>query len=154
MSLRRGFVKEALSLVTWVVASIVAWMFAGNLSQYLVDYIDTPSARVIAACAILFIAALLVGALINYLLGELIRVTGLSGTDRILGMAFGAARGGLVAVLLVGFLSFAPIQSDAWWADSKLIPHFLVVADWLKELVLSHSSHWLMEYNSTSIINH
>lgn len=86
ISLKRGFVKEALSLLTWIIAGAVAWMFGGSLSQYLEAYIQTPSARVIAGCAILFVATLLVGAMINFLIGELIRVTGLSGTDRFLGM--------------------------------------------------------------------
>ena len=87
ISLRRGFVKEALSLLTWIVAGVIAWMFGGALSHYLADYISTPSFQVIAACAILFVLTLLVGALINFLIGELVRVTGLSGTDRFLGMA-------------------------------------------------------------------
>src|SRR5262245_11368516 len=132
ISLSRGFVKEALSLITWIVAGGIAWMFGGALSQHLAPYIQLPSARVIAGCAILFVATLLVGALVNFLIGELVRVTGMSGTDRVLGMVFGGARGVLLVVLLVGLLSLAPVQQDPWWQQSVLLPHFLMVADWSK----------------------
>jgi membrane protein required for colicin V production len=143
ISLTRGFVKEALSLVTWIIAGVVAWMFGAGLSIYLVDYIETPSFRVIAACTILFVATLLVGAMINFLIGELIRVTGLSGTDRFLGMVFGAARGGLLVVVAVGLMSLGPVQQDQWWQQSRLVPQFLMVADWSKNLILGMSSKWL-----------
>ncbi|MGV6396443.1 CvpA family protein [Pseudomonas caspiana] len=143
ISLKRGFVKEALSLVTWIIAGVVAWMFGAGLSVYLVNYIETPSFRVIAACTILFVATLLVGAMINFLIGELIRVTGLSGTDRFLGMVFGAARGGLLVVVAVGLLSLGPVQQDQWWQQSRLLPQFLMVADWSKNLILGMSSKWL-----------
>ncbi|KOP52713.1 colicin V production CvpA [Pseudomonas coronafaciens pv. porri] len=143
ISLKRGFVKEALSLTTWIIAGVVAWMFGAGLSQYLVNYIETPSARVIASCTILFVATLLVGAMVNFLIGELIRVTGLSGTDRFLGMVFGAARGGLLVVVAVGLLSLGPVQQDQWWQQSKLVPQFLMVADWSKNLILGMSSKWL-----------
>jgi membrane protein required for colicin V production len=143
ISLSRGFVKEALSLVTWIIAGAVAWMFGGSLSEYLAGYIQTPSARVIAGCAIMFVATLIVGAMINYLIGELVRVTGLSGTDRFLGMAFGAARGVLLVVVAVGLLSLGPVQQDEWWKQSQLVPKFLLVADWSKNLILGWSSQWL-----------
>ena len=143
ISLKRGFVKEALSLLTWIIAGAVAWMFGGAASQYLESYIQTPSARVIAGCAIIFVATLLVGAMINFLIGELIRVTGLSGTDRFLGMAFGAARGALLVVVAVGLLSLGPVQQDSWWQESRLLPQFLLVADWLKNLILGLTSQWL-----------
>jgi membrane protein required for colicin V production len=143
ISLKRGFVKEALSLLTWIIAGVVAWMFGGSLSQYLVSYIETPSARVIAGCTILFVATLLLGAMVNFLISELIRVTGLSGTDRFLGMVFGAARGGLLVVVAVGLLSLGPVRQDQWWQQSKLMPQFLLVADWSKNLILGLSSKWL-----------
>ncbi|AYC33525.1 CvpA family protein [Pseudomonas cavernae] len=143
ISLKRGFVKEALSLVTWIIAGVVAWMFGGALAQHLTEFIDTPSARVIAACALLFVVTLLVGALVNFLIGELIRVTGLDGTDRVLGMVFGAARGALLVVVVVGLLSLAPVQQDPWWQQSSLLPHFLMVADWSKNLILGFVGQWL-----------
>ncbi|RMQ40359.1 CvpA protein [Pseudomonas cichorii] len=143
ISIKRGFVKEALSLLTWIIAGAVAWMFGAGLSHYLVNYIETPSARVIASCIILFVATLLVGAMVNFLIGELVRVTGLSGTDRFLGMVFGAARGGLLVVVAVGLLSLGPVQQDQWWQQSRLLPQFLMVADWSKNLILGMSSKWL-----------
>lgn len=136
ISLTRGFVKEALSLLTWVIAGLVAWLFGGALADLLVDYIATPSIRVITACAILFVLTLILGGLINYLIGQLVLVTGLTGTDRFLGMVFGAARGALLVVVAVGLLSLAPVEGDVWWRESSLIPHFLLVADWSKNFIL------------------
>ncbi len=143
ISIKRGFVKEALSLVVWIVAGVVAWLFGGAVAQHLTNFIDIPSARVIAACALLFVATLLVGGLVSFLIGELIRVTGLSGTDRFLGMFFGAARGALLVVVLVGLVSLAPVQQDIWWQQSTLLPHFLMVADWSKNLILGLAGQWL-----------
>ncbi len=151
ISLKRGFVKEALSLVTWIIAGVVAWLFGGALSQHLTDFIEMPSARIIAACAILFVATLLVGALVNFLISELVRVTGLSGTDRFLGMVFGGARGALLVVVLTGLLSLAPVQQDPWWQQSSLIPHFLMVADWSKNLIVGMAGQWLASSLKTPI---
>lgn len=136
ISLTRGFVKEALSLLTWVIAGLVAWLFGGALAELLVPYIETPSLRVIAACSILFVMTLLLGGLVNYLISQLVKATGLSGTDRFLGMVFGAARGALLVVVAVGLLSLAPVEADTWWRESVVIPHFLLVADWSKNLIL------------------
>lgn len=136
ISLTRGFVKEALSLVVWVVAGAVAWLYGGALAAHLEPYIELPSARVIAGCAILFVLTLMIGALLTHLLGMLVQATGLSGTDRLLGMIFGLARGALLVVITVGLLSLAPVQQDPWWQQSKLLPDFLMIADWSKNLVL------------------
>src|SRR5690606_18157989 len=81
ISIKRGFVKEALSLATWILAVIIALLFSERLAVLLADSITTPSVREVVAFAILFIATLLVGAMVNYLIGELVRITGLSGTE-------------------------------------------------------------------------
>ncbi|MDY7218847.1 CvpA family protein [Denitrificimonas sp. JX-1] len=143
ISLSRGFIKEALSLVTWVVAGVVARVYGGGLAHHFSDYIATPSLQVVAASALLFAAILMVGALINFMLVQMVRATGLTGTDRLLGMVFGAARGTLLVVILVGLLSLAPVQQDSWWQQSTLIPHFLLIADWSKNLILGLSGEWI-----------
>ena len=125
ISVRRGFTREAFSLLTWVAAFIVARLFSPALEVLLADSIETPG--------LLFTVTLVVGALINHLLGELIRVTGLSGTDRLLGMVFGALRGALVVVVLVA-LGHHLFSEDAWWRESLLVPHFAMLEDWTRRL--------------------
>lgn len=134
ISLKRGFVKEALSLVTWLLAFIVARLFSQPLSVLLEPHIETPSVRIVAAFAMLFIATLIVGILINKLVGALVEATGLSGTDRILGIGFGAARGGLIVVALVALIGLSPAVNDRWWQESQLIPHFVLMEAWTKEV--------------------
>jgi len=136
ISLMRGFLKEALSLVMWVVALLVAWMFGGALSQKFVGFLDVPSLRLILACAILFIATLLVGSLLITLLDRLLNASGPDSIGRFLGMVFGAMRGVLLVVLAVGLLSLLPVQQDIWWKESALIPSFLLLADWSKAFIL------------------
>ena len=133
-SLRRGFFKEALSLVTWVSAFIVARLFTPALATVLDGYIQTPSMRVATAFIGLFVATLIVGALISNLVAVLVNATGLSGTDRVLGMGFGVVRGGLVVVVLVALIGNTPAEQDLWWQQSQLIPHFALMEDWTRQV--------------------
>jgi membrane protein required for colicin V production len=130
ISIYRGFVKEALSLLIWVTAFVIARIFSYNLAELLTGYIDVYSIRYAVAFAILFALALIVGSLINYLISSLVKATGLSGTDRVLGMIFGAARGGLLMVVAVALLQHTPLSNDLWWGQSQLIPQFLLMENW------------------------
>jgi len=133
-SLRRGFVKEALSLVTWISAFIVARLFSEALALVLETYIATPSIRMAVAFGSLFILMLIGGAIVANLFEMLINATGLSATDRILGMGFGIARGGLVVVVLVALAAQTPAVKDLWWEQSQLIPHFVLMEAWTKDI--------------------
>jgi len=134
ISLNRGFIKEALSLLIWVLAFVIARMFSANMATLLVDYIDVATVRYAAAFAMLFAATLMVGALINYLIGTLVRMTGLSGTDRMLGIVFGLARGALLVVVAVALVKNTPLTEAMWWYESALIPEFLMLEEWSFEL--------------------
>lgn len=126
ISLARGFIKEALSLVIWIIALVAANIFSARLEPFLTNFIATPSLRAMAAFALVFIAVLLIGALLNFCIGLVVKATGLSGTDRLFGMLFGLVRGlFMVMVLLIYVPSYIPIKSDPWFEQSKLIPYFL-----------------------------
>ncbi len=133
MSLRRGFVKEALSLGTWVAAFIVARQFHEAMDALLLEQIADTLVRSVAAFAALFVGTLLVGAALGFLLGALINATGLSSTDRVLGMVFGFARGALIVTVVIGLLGLTPLANDDWYTNAQLVPHFETVADWALE---------------------
>ena len=65
----RGFIKEALSLVIWLAAAIIASIFHDELALWLVDLISTPSLRMLTAWITLFIVVLIIGGICSYLLG-------------------------------------------------------------------------------------
>jgi membrane protein required for colicin V production len=131
ISLVRGFVKEAMSLVIWLTAFAVAMNFKEPVADLLINFISLASLRQLAAWGLLFVGTLLLGAMVNFLLGKLVSSTGLSGTDRMLGLIFGVFRGLLIVLALVIILPKAlPVEQDSWWQASALIPVFQSFADW------------------------
>lgn len=138
----RGFIKEVFSLAVWAAAFMVAYHFSGDVAALMESTVTLPSARTAMGFAGLFIAVLLVGGLINYLLGKLVETTGLSGTDRLLGGVFGAARGLALVVVLLLVCGFTPIPADPWWKDSATIQRLMPLVDWsaahLPESVSEH----------------
>lgn len=133
VSLWRGFVREALSLAIWILAFWVSWSFFRELASHLVPWIDTPSIRLGVSFGLLMLASLVVGGLVNFLIIRLIERTGLSGTDRFIGMIFGLARGVLVVAVLTLLAGLTPITQDPWWRDAQLVPYFEEMALWLRD---------------------
>lgn len=135
VSLWRGFIKEALSLATWIVAFLVALSFSDLFADQLTPWIELPSARAVAAFVGLFVIVLILGALVNFLAGQLVSKTGLGGTDRVLGSVFGVARGVIIVAVVVLLAGVTPLPRDPWWQASQLMPHFERVALWLADFL-------------------
>jgi len=141
ISLIRGFVKEAMSLVIWVIAFAVAMNFKEPLAEHLVSFIGLASIRQLVAWGGLFVGTLLLGSMVNFLLGKLVSSTGLSGTDRTLGLVFGVFRGLLIVLALVIILPQAvPVDQDPWWMESSLIPILQGFETWGRDVMAAINS--------------
>lgn len=134
MGIYRGFVKEALSLLGWVLAIWGAWRFGAEFSGWVPEFIDDPVARIWVARGGLLIVVLVISGVISSVISFLMGKTGLDGTDRLIGMVFGLGRGLVLAGLAVNLLQVAGFEADSWWQESTVIPYLLPIADSLREI--------------------
>lgn len=132
ISVIRGFVKEALSLASWILAIWIAITFVNPFAMVLEGIIDNLTIRMATAFISLFVCTLIIGALVNFMISQLVHKTGLSGTDRVLGIFFGLSRGLLVIALFVMLANFTSVPQTKWWQSSLLIEHFQTISDWLE----------------------
>jgi membrane protein required for colicin V production len=135
ISLIRGFVKESISLVTWVVAGMLALRYYTPMAELLEPFINAPTLRQWVGGGILFVATLVVGAIVNWIVSQLVSKTGLSGTDKALGVVFGAARGVLIVTMLVLLASLTPMPETSWWQESGMVGFFQQLAEWTRGVI-------------------
>jgi membrane protein required for colicin V production len=135
IGLWRGLISEVLALAIWIAAFWVAWTFGPMVAAHFEHTITLPSARIIVGYGLCFVVVLIAGALLRFLIGKLVDGTGLSGTDRLLGMGFGFVRGVLLVTLAVFLIGFTAFTRDPWWKQSVLLPQFQGMAAWLGQRV-------------------
>ena len=134
-SLMRGFVKEAISLATWIIAIWLAATFAPKLAVVLPASIESEAVRQAVGFGVLFVLSLMVGALVNVLVAQVVTKTGLSSADRVFGVAFGLLRGGLIIIVFVVIGGMTPLPETDWWQTSVLLEWFENAAIVIKEYI-------------------
>jgi len=128
----RGFVKESISIATLVIAIWAALYFGPALGKVSQSWLSGEEMQTWFGRILVFAIILSIGGLLGWGISKLVRLSVLSGFDRLLGSLFGALRGILlVAVFVIGG-QFSGFDNDDWWLQSRLLPHFEVVADWIK----------------------
>lgn len=114
----RGLVFEVLSLISWVVAFIVAQWWAPNVADHLPMAGASEMIRYAAAYVLVFIGVVLVMGVLAWLMQKLVASVGLRPVDRVLGAAFGLARGVVVLLALVVAIEMTPLRTSTWWQGS------------------------------------
>jgi membrane protein required for colicin V production len=130
----RGLIREVLSLGTWIAALVIAWLFHQEVADLLSTQLTHPLVRKGVAFVGLVLLTLLAGSILAAVLTTLIDKVGLSGLDRVLGMAFGGARGVVLIAMAVYLAALTPAPSDPVWKESTLIRDFESIGQWLLSL--------------------
>lgn len=125
----RGFIKEVLSLVSWVAALVLARLYSDPLSEMLARFIENSGARYVTAFVIIFVAVMMFGTLINVLVSKLVSITGLNVVNRIFGGVFGIVRGGVI-VMVILFITNVFVSETLLWQESKLVPYGMSAIEW------------------------
>lgn len=124
ISVVRGFFKEAISLTGWIIAIWMGLAFSGDIAALLANLISVPSIRIVMAFSMVLVVVLMLTALAIHLVTLVVKKSGLTGTDRVLGVVFGVARGVIIVGILVLLAGLTALPRDPWWRESTLVPHF------------------------------
>jgi membrane protein required for colicin V production len=130
----RGFIRESIALLSWLVGLWVAWRFAYVINPWLGGALAEPGIREWMGRAIMLLIVLLAGSLVGSVVAHFARrAVGLAAMDRLLGAVFGLVRGVVIVGLLVLAGRAAELNNEPWWSETKSMPAAESVANWLED---------------------
>lgn len=115
----RGFTREVLAIVAWVVAAAAAWYLHPTALPIAQQYISSNTVALVAAIGGIFVITLIIVSIITVQISDLILDSRIGALDRTLGLFFGAARGFLICVIGWAFLGWLLQGKEPEWAASS-----------------------------------
>jgi membrane protein required for colicin V production len=135
MSARKGLSREIVGLAAALCAFVLGMWFYGLAGSYIAPYTGSPRLANLLGFLLVVCAILLCGAAFGWLVNRFLRTVGLSFFDRLLGAAFGLARGALIAMaILTAFIAFGSWAESntepAAVVNSRIAPYILQASRW------------------------
>jgi membrane protein required for colicin V production len=131
----RGFLREAIALVTWIIALFVAWHFSDVIAPHLGGLLSGSPVSTWAARVIIVVLLLLLGTGIGVTVAHFVRLSIFSGMDRFLGFLFGLFRGLVIFGVFVILAQALHQEGERWWRQSELLPYGESIANGLRVVI-------------------
>ena len=132
----RGFLRESVALLGWLIGLWLAWRYANLVEPYLGGALAGTPLQVWVARIIVLLAVVMAGWLLGSLLNYIVQRSGLTlGVDRLLGAVFGLVRGAVIVGFAVMLGQAAELDVEPWWRASRLLPLGENMADVLRGYV-------------------
>ncbi|MDP2018345.1 CvpA family protein [Hydrogenophaga sp.] len=131
----RGLVYEVLSVAGWVAAFVLAQAYADEVAAMLPIEGLSPPLQLAAGFVLVFIAVAFAGGLLAWMVKKLVASVGLRPVDRILGSAFGLARGVVMLLALSVVVSMSPMRDAPWWQGSVVADVLVATLHAIKPLL-------------------
>ena len=128
----RGFVKEAISIASLLIAVWAALQFGWEAGGMSADWLPDPDLQMWFGRLIVFVVVVAAGSLVGWGLSRLVSKSLLGVTDKAFGLVFGFCRGVVLIAICVMAGQFAGLHFEDWWQDSLFMPAIEEVADWIR----------------------
>mgnify|MGYP000400595198 CR=1 FL=1 len=145
LAMVRGFVREVLSVASWVIAAVAAYYFYPQVLPLVQPYFDSKTVASIVAAAAIFFVALIVASYITMKISDFVIDSRVGAVDRALGFIFGLVRGVLIMIVALWFFNFLVKEPQPWIANARTMPLLVSGGDWLISLLPANFEDWVKE---------
>lgn len=132
---KRGFIREIISLIIWILALMLPIAFSQDLAPLFIGFSKNEHIQVGVSFVAIFLAVFIIGLIINFIMKQVVSKTGMSGVDHFGGLIFGVFRGVALLAVLVAFLGITVFVKSASYQHSALVPRFEVVINKAKSII-------------------
>jgi len=145
LAMVRGFVREILSVASWVAAAAAAYVFYPQVLPLVQPYFDNKTVATIVSAAAIFFVALIIASYITMKISDFVIDSRVGAVDRALGFVFGALRGLLLMIVALWFFNFLVREPQPWIANARTMPVLVSGGDWLISLLPPDFESWVQE---------
>lgn len=136
LAMVRGFMREVLSIIAWVLAAVATLYAYSKLLPAATAYFNSGVVAKAAVIGGVFLVTLIVVSVITIRISDMVLDSRVGALDRTLGFLFGLARGLVIVVIAFAFFDWlVPAKAQpAWITDAKSKVFLTNSADWLRSM--------------------